>query len=346
MPALALTLAATLAGVAGCSATPGTPAPTGSGFLDRYVRADGRVARTDQGNDTVSEGQAYGMLIAEAAGEPALARRIWAWTRDHLQRPDGLLSWHADSSGKVLDPQSAADADLLAAWALVRYQGQDAGALHADGRRLAAAVLAHETTTAGGHLVLAAGTWATGQPPSLDPSYWSPQAYAALARATGDPRWRALGTALLPAVQAVTPGGALPPDWATADSGGLRAEPAPSGSPGRVQYGLDAQRLVVWLAAGCTTAQRRQAAAWWPRLSSPAASGAIALSPQGQVLQGGPAPLPLVAAAAAAAAAGDHKDRDRLLGQAAAADAAHPTYYGAAWLALGRLLLTTGSLGC
>ena len=33
-------------------------------FLDDYVDDSGRVVRTDQGGDTVSEGQAYGMLVA------------------------------------------------------------------------------------------------------------------------------------------------------------------------------------------------------------------------------------------------------------------------------------------
>ena len=34
-------------------------------FLAGYVTGDGRVIRRDQGGDIVSEGQAYGMLIAE-----------------------------------------------------------------------------------------------------------------------------------------------------------------------------------------------------------------------------------------------------------------------------------------
>jgi endoglucanase len=55
--------------------------------------------------------------------------------------------------------------------------------------------------------------------------------------------------------------------------------------------------------------------------------------------------MPYVAAAAAASAGGHHAERDRLLAEAAAADAKAPTYYGSAWLALGRALLTTRLLG-
>jgi endo-1,4-beta-D-glucanase Y len=46
-------------------------------FLAKYVLPDGRVARPDQGDDTVSEGQAYGLLLAEVADEPAVFGRIW-----------------------------------------------------------------------------------------------------------------------------------------------------------------------------------------------------------------------------------------------------------------------------
>ena len=41
----------------------------GQKFLDEYVEPDGRVVRHDEGGDVVSEGQAYGMLIAVAVGD-------------------------------------------------------------------------------------------------------------------------------------------------------------------------------------------------------------------------------------------------------------------------------------
>ena len=110
-------------------------------FLTRYVTGDGRVIRHDQGGDIVSEGQAYGMLIAEIAGRPALARTIWSWTNAHLGRPDGLFASHASGTGQIEDPHSATDADVLIAYALLRYTGPDQAALHSAGRRVAEAVL-------------------------------------------------------------------------------------------------------------------------------------------------------------------------------------------------------------
>ena len=45
--------------------------PATERFLDAYVDPDGRVVRRDQGGDTVSEGQAYALLLATAVGDEA-----------------------------------------------------------------------------------------------------------------------------------------------------------------------------------------------------------------------------------------------------------------------------------
>jgi endoglucanase len=52
-----------------------------------------------------------------------------------------------------------------------------------------------------------------------------------------------------------------------------------------------------------------------------------------------------VAAAAAAKAAGDREAVQQLLDQAQQWDSEHPTYYGSAWVALGRVMLTSAALG-
>ena len=314
-------------------------------FLDRYVEADGRVVRHDQGGDTVSEGQSYALLLAQVAGDDETFGRVWHWTRSHLQRPDGLLASHADAE-RVLDPEPASDGDVVTAWALVRAAGPGATGLRREGRRIAAAVLERETVAPPGPALIAAGPWATGQPATLNPSYWAVGAMAALGDETGDARWRDLAAESLSAARALTDGGRhLPPDWARVDGSAVIASASPNGDPPEVQYGPDAQRLVVWLAAGCDSAARRLASGWWPALSGGAEGRALALRTNGKILNGSPSPLSLVAAAAAAAAAGRPRERDRLLAEADRLEAARPTYYGAAWVALGRALLTTDLLG-
>jgi hypothetical protein len=314
-------------------------------FLDRYVDPDGRVVRHDQGGDTVSEGQSYALLLAQVAGDRETFRRVWDWTRSNLLRPDGLLASHADAE-RVLDHNPASDADLVTAWALLRASGSGAGELERLGRRMAEAVLAREIAVPPAPQLLAAGDWATGRPASLNPSYWALPAFAALRAETGDARWEELGTASVSALRALTEEGRLlPPDWARADGAAMSASASPNGDPPEVQYGPDAQRVVVWLAASCEPAARGLAAAWGRPLSGGEATRALALRTGGQVLSGTPTPLSLVASAAAAGAAGRRAERDRLLDEAARLNGAHPTYYGAAWVALGRALLTTDLLG-
>jgi endoglucanase len=329
---------------ASCGAHSSAPTRNSSAadsFLDRYVTSDGRVLRRDQGGDIVSEGQAYGMLIAEMANRPSTVRDIWSWTNAHLRRRDGLLMSHTDGSGRVEDSQPAADADTLAAYALLRYSGPDQDALHNAGRQLAAAVLDGETSTVGGVPVVLAGPWAKAMsPPVANPSYWMPAVYTALARFTGDHRWNQAATAAISMVRTVTDNGQrLPTDWVQVTSQGLVPIPNPDGAE-PVQYGLDAARLPMWLGTACNTDARRLAAHWWTNvLSRDDRAADLALSPTGQQINQETNPLPLLAAAAAARAAGDTAASQGLRSRADEQSRKTPTYYGDAWLALGAGLL-------
>jgi endo-1,4-beta-D-glucanase Y len=88
--AAALLATAALVLVGARVAAPSDPAER---FLDRYVEDDGRVVRHDQGGDTVSEGQAYALLLAVAADDEERFARVWRWTDANLRRHDGLLAW-------------------------------------------------------------------------------------------------------------------------------------------------------------------------------------------------------------------------------------------------------------
>jgi endoglucanase len=308
-------------------------------FLSTYVSADGAVLRKDEKGDVVSEGQAYGMLIAELGGRPDLAHNIWTWTRQHLQRPDGLLSWNAAADGTVRDPASATDADILAAYALLRYDGPRSAPLHRDGSRIATAVLTHESASTPRGPVPLGGPWAMGDDrPKVDPSYWMPGVYAALDRMTGDQRWAQAATATVALVDKA--GSDLPPDWALLDGDGY----TPTGGAGnRAQYGADAQRLPLWFGYGCSRTARDIAARWWDRLDHD--PGALARGVTGTVYSGDRSVVALLGSAAAAAAAGDTSAATRLRGQAAETAQASPTYFGDAWLALSAGL-ADGSLSC
>jgi endoglucanase len=343
--ALAALLACVLLVAGGCGGEDAPPAAVdpraaADTFLEHYLDADGRVVRHDQGGDTVSEGQAYALLVTALTGDERRFERAWRWTRTHLQRADGLLAWHW-RDGRVVDPHPAADADLDAARALAlaarRFRRP---ALRAQARRIAAAVLARETRDG----VLMAGPWA-GDRGVINPSYVAPAAATTLARLGHARAWRAVRAQGLATARALTAGPQLPPDWAvvaTDPDSGSQATTAvgpPGDSSATPVYGYDAVRLPIRLAEACDPRARRLAVALWPLLRR----GDPAILPRTRDSHGAAgatrSAVALVAAAAAADAAGDAAARDRLLAAAQALDAEEPTYYGSAWVALGSLLL-------
>ncbi len=112
-----------------------------------FISHDGRVIdRTADGRST-SEGQAYGLFFALVADDRARFARLLRWTEDNLARgalARHLPAWHwgrgPDGRWGVLDSNSASDADLWLAYALL-----EAGRLWSEPRyeRLARAVLSN-----------------------------------------------------------------------------------------------------------------------------------------------------------------------------------------------------------
>jgi endoglucanase len=315
-------------------------------FLDRYVEPDGRVQRIDEGGDTVGEGQAYGMLIAAASGDSQRFDSIWNWTKDNIRRPDKLISfkWR---DGKIEDPQPASDADIDAARALLVASCRfNRPAQRQEALELGRAILAIETADSQGKPVLTAGPWANNPPQTINPSYFSPATFAALATASGDGRWGSLSASSREITDALmTDSTPLPPDWAKLEGG----KPVPIGTPadpaGAPKFSFDAPRTLIRMAEDPDEAGRALAARAWPVFDGEdPAKMVVERDLAGKPVGGSVHPMVLVAAAGAADAAGDAAARDRLLDEASSLDQRSPTYYGAAWVAIGRYMLTTDAL--
>jgi endoglucanase len=353
--AVALTCVAGTADAAVPAAPSSAPADApalaaGRNFLATYLRTSGRTVRLDQGGDTVASGQADAMLVAVAIRDLKRFGLAWQWTQGHLLRRNGLLASHW-RAGRVVNAESASDADLDAARALVlagdvfRSPGY-----RAAGLRLGKAILAHETRRVGGNLTLLAGTWAhrTRSTTAINPSYDAPRTYEQLAGAARDRRFLALAhSGAQVARQLMTPAPTLPPDWAMLDASHVAH---PSSVPGRpeiaTQMSFDAARLPIRYAEACDPASVRVAAKPWAFFSTQAPTSlGTAYGLDGSLLIPAQTAVMLVGAAASAAAAGEPAARDDFLAQAAAINEAYPTYYGASWLALGRVALTTRLLG-
>ena len=333
---------------------PGAPAPgraaaspraAAERFLDDYVDDDGRVVRHDQGSDTVSEGQAYAMLVAAAIGDRDRFDAVWGWTRKNLARRDGLFAWHWED-GRVVDDGAATDADLDVARALLmaaRRFGEPR--LRKLGAATATAVLERETVVAGGQRVLVAGPWATGTTPYVvNPSYFAPAAFTRFAAVTGERRWLQARKDSLTLLRRLRhPRTGLVPDWARVRADGHPVRANGLGDEDRTpRSGYDAVRINLRTNSPCDPEARRFAAESWPFLKEQVRVGLHGqYRIDGRTLPDPGGPPMLVSAAAAADAAGDRKARDELLDRAGDMLAEHPTYYGSALVALARLHLQT-----
>jgi endo-1,4-beta-D-glucanase Y len=315
-------------------------------FLETYMVDGGRIQRTDQGGDTVGEGQAYGMLAAAAVGDEHRFDQIWSWTKRNMVQSDGLLAFHW-VDGHVVDPTPAADADLDAARALLVASCRfSQPGLRQAAIRIGNAVLARETARAGSLEILTPGPWAYKNGSlAFNPSYVDPTTLDALARVTGDARFRAVAEGSTRLVDELTR--PLPPDWASVNvhTGQVTPVSAAGATSGPGIFSYDAPRTLVRMAVSPYLEGRAAAARAWGVFSQ-TAPAEIVVEHQltGAAIGTAHDPVTVVAAAGAAKAAGDTAAMTSLLDEAEQMNSEHPTYYGAAWVALGRLMLSTSLL--
>ncbi|RUQ04945.1 glycosyl hydrolase family 8 [Curtobacterium sp. HSID17257] len=315
-----------------------------SDFLDDHVQG-GRVVRTDQGGDTVSEGQAYGLLIAYANDDRRTFGAIWSWTQRHLVTDDDLLAWRWTPQDGVADEQSASDADLDAARALVLAgERWDDERYTTAGKTLASAILEHETATTDLGRILLPGPWADSEPYRYNASYASPAAFRILERATGDRRWTELEQGSSAVTAAVLDESDLPSDWSQVHADGT-VDPMPaSGDQGSVVYGWEAMRLPLRYAEACSADDRALAASVAPTLAR-STRLAAQLDLGGTAVTGDTSGLAYAARAAAEHAAGSSSAAAADLRRMDRTAATTQTYYGDAWAALGATMLTSDVLG-
>lgn len=225
-------------------------------FVAGFVQDDGRVldASTPQQHST-SEGQSYAMFFALVANDPAAFERLWKWSKDNLMSGAGSLpAWQwgrsSDGSWRVLDPNSASDADLWFSYALL-----EAGRLWKradytrDATRLMHRVASEEVVQLPGMgAMLLPGRDGFAQPERLwrlNPSYLPLPVLRRLQHADPQGPWQeiAAGTARMYTDFATI---GLVPDWHayqadTDDSGRFVVDPV-KGATG----GYDAIRSYLW----------------------------------------------------------------------------------------------------
>lgn len=199
---LFLVLSATLVGQ---SMAQGEPSLVTGGEWDRYasrfLTAEGRILDDANAGISHSEGQGYGLLLAEMADRQAEFDRIWAFTRDELLlRDDGLAAWkwEADASPHVTDINNATDGDILIAYALARAGERWGEPQYTEAATdLASAVAEHAVLRYQGRTLLMPAVNGFGavdraDGPVINPSYWIFEAFPVLEQLVPDGPWEEL----------------------------------------------------------------------------------------------------------------------------------------------------------
>jgi endo-1,4-beta-D-glucanase Y len=171
-----------------------------------------RVQRPENGNDTVSEGIGYGMLMAVFMNDKPTFDGLWAFA---TARPDdkGLMNWHIGSNGAVASggTGAATDADEDMAFALVMADKQWGG-YSTPAHDILNKILANEIDSGTGYLKPDDhGTT------DVNPSYLAPAYYRVFAGYTGNSAWTNAVNGSYTLLQncAATHTGGLVPDWCT-----------------------------------------------------------------------------------------------------------------------------------
>ena len=254
----------------GCRAQ--QPWPLWQSYTARFLDAGGRIidrsAAGPQHDRTTSEGQAYALFFALVDNDRTHFTKILDWTEENLAGGDLTLrlpawDWGRTSSGewKILDDNSAADADLWLAYTLMEAGRQWQEPRFSKLGEAVAARIARE------EVVLVPGLGTTLEPgprgfhPSgqgsseqtyiLNPSYLPLPLLTYMARYNAKGPWQAVLESLPRLLDAqVAHGFAM--DWLVAGTNGVHAapppaeptagarEPQPSGS-------YDAIRVYLWL---------------------------------------------------------------------------------------------------
>ncbi len=237
--------------------------PLWNDFQTYFVQDSGRVldASTEL-NHSSSEGQSYGMFFALVAGDRPAFEHLWGWTVDNLmggaveaELPAWIWGKADDGTWRVIDANSASDADLWFIYALL-----EAGRLWNEPRytqqahTLLALVESHELSELPGFgLMLMPGREgfidAERESWRLNPSYLPIPLLRRLALASPEGPWQAMADRTASMMQAVAPKG-FAPDWTT-----YRVEEGKAGfavDPDKGPIGsYDAIRTYLW--AGMTS---------------------------------------------------------------------------------------------
>lgn len=192
---------------------------------DLYKRAfmtkDGRIMDPEKNNISTSEGQSYIMLRSLAMGDKKTFDLAYKWAKDNLQRKDNLFSWlwgkNSKGEYKILDENSASDADIDIAFALLlAYETWNENQYLQEATSIIKSIWNYETKRIGAYIVLMPGVSQTSSEKiEINPSYFSPYAFRLFQKYDDTNDWNCLINSsyyYLSQVMSITETN-LPPNW-------------------------------------------------------------------------------------------------------------------------------------
>ena len=200
---------------------------------------NGTVIRPENGNDTVSEGIGYGMLIGVFMNDEPMFDTLWGYAKAHpSNKNDGLMTFCIpNGSGSCTGAGAATDADEDMAYALLMASKQWSGGSYAsDAATLIGNIFTHEVS---GDILLPGDSFGSNGLNQLDPSYFAPSYYRAFARVDSGHDWMAVLDRCYTILAAASGSSGLVPNWVNQSGTGVTV----SNSAVDPYFGYDACRI-------------------------------------------------------------------------------------------------------
>ena len=208
-----------------------------------------KVIRPENGNDTVSEGIAYGMLIAVNMNDQTLFDSLYSYWHGNVAAGN-LMTWCIPAGGGSCNASgggSATDADEDAAFALLQADKAWGSSGTNNYKSLAMGMISDIWTNdidgggtnlpkGGSHYTSPTGTSGLG---ITNPSYFAPAYYTAFKAAGDSHDWAAVNSAVYTALGKLAGSNGLVPAWC----GSTCTVPASNGGANDMIYQYDSHRV-------------------------------------------------------------------------------------------------------
>lgn len=204
-------------------------------YKENFMSEDGRIIDYDKKGITTSEGQSYMLLQSLIMNDRKTFDLVYKWAKNNLQRKDFLFGWlwgkNSNGEYKILDDNSASDADIDIAFALIlaNERFNDNKYLQ-EALPIIKSIWDKETKRVGNYLVLMPGVNQTlKEKIEINPSYFSPYAFRCFQKYDDLHDWNSLIDSsyyYLDVVMSKTQTH-LPPNWFLVENGQIVLENSP-----------------------------------------------------------------------------------------------------------------------